>query len=112
MPFVPHTESDVAEMLKAIGARRIDDLFDEIPESLRIGELAGVPPGLGEMEISRLMRERAARDGVPLCFAGAGAYDHHIPAAVWAIACWMRSNCWTRSRAGSAASRCAAGWMI
>jgi glycine dehydrogenase subunit 1 len=85
MPFVPHTESDVAEMLKAIGAPRIEDLFDEIPESLRIGELAGVPPGLGEMEIARLMRERAARDGVPLCFAGAGAYDHHIPAAVWAI---------------------------
>ncbi|MDZ4812877.1 MAG: aminomethyl-transferring glycine dehydrogenase subunit GcvPA [Pseudomonadota bacterium] len=85
MPFVPHTESDVQSMLKAIGAKRIDDLFDEIPESLRIGELAGVPAGLNEMEVGRLMRERAAQDGVPLCFAGAGAYDHHIPAAVWAI---------------------------
>ncbi len=85
MPFVPHTESDVQTMLKAIGAQCIDDLFDEIPASLRIGELAGVPPGLSEMEVSRLMRERAAQDGVPVCFAGAGAYDHHIPAAVWAI---------------------------
>ena len=85
MPFVPHTESDIQSMLKAIGVKRIDDLFDEIPETLRIGELAGVPPGLNEMEVGRLMRERAAQDGVPLCFAGAGAYDHHIPAAVWAI---------------------------
>jgi glycine dehydrogenase subunit 1 len=85
MPFVPHTESDVQTMLKAIGAKTIDDLFDEIPASLRIGELAGVPPGLNEMEVNRLMRARALQDGVPLCFAGAGAYDHHIPAAVWAI---------------------------
>ncbi len=85
MPFVPHTESDVQAMLKAIGAASIDDLFDEIPEALLIGELAGVPAGLNEMEVSRLMRQRAAQDGVPLCFAGAGAYDHHIPAAVWAI---------------------------
>ncbi len=85
MPFVPHTESDIQTMLKAIGAQRIEDLFDEIPASLRIGELAGVPAGLNEMDVSRLMRERAAQDGVPLCFAGAGSYDHHIPAAVWAI---------------------------
>jgi glycine dehydrogenase subunit 1 len=85
MPFVPHTEADVQAMLKAIGAASIEELFDEIPASLRIGELAGVPAGLSEMEVSRLMRQRAALDGVPTCFAGAGAYDHHIPAAVWAI---------------------------
>ncbi len=85
MPFVPHTEPDVQAMLKAIGAASIEELFDEIPASLRIGELAGVPAGMNEMDISRLMRARAAEDGVPTCFAGAGAYDHHIPAAVWAI---------------------------
>ena len=86
MPFVPHTEADIAEMLRAIGVASIDSLFDEIPKSLKIGELSLVPAGLNEMEVSRLMRERAARDGAPICFAGAGAYDHHIPAAVWAIA--------------------------
>jgi glycine dehydrogenase subunit 1 len=37
------------------------------------------------MEVGRLMQERAARDGRPLNFLGAGAYEHHIPAAVWAI---------------------------
>jgi glycine dehydrogenase subunit 1 len=40
---------------------------------------------MNEMDVSRLMRERAARDGLPLCFLGAGAYEHHIPAAVWEL---------------------------
>ena len=85
MPFIPHTEADIREMLAAIGAADIDDLFDEIPASLRIGKLSNVPDGMTEQEISRLMLERAEADGRPLCFTGAGAYDHHIPAAVWEI---------------------------
>jgi len=72
-------------MLQTIGADSIDALFDEIPESLRIQGLEGIPPGLSEMEIGRLMSERAALDGRPLSFLGAGAYEHHIPSAVWAI---------------------------
>ena len=44
------------------------------------------PPALNEMEIGRLMSERAQSDGRPLSFLGAGAYEHHIPAAVWAVA--------------------------
>jgi len=85
MPFIPHTETDVKEMLAAIGAPAIDALFDEIPAELRIQSLAGIPEALTEMEIGRLMQERAQRDGRPLNFIGAGAYEHHIPAAVWAI---------------------------
>ncbi len=86
MPFIPHTEKDTREMLAAIGAASIEDLFDEIPAELRIDHLHGVPEALPEMEVSRLMRERAALDGRPLNFIGAGAYEHHIPAAVWDIA--------------------------
>src|SRR5579885_2262570 len=78
MAFIPHTEADVREMLAAIGAESIEALFDEIPASVRAGPLTGVPEALGEMEIGRLMRERAAADGQPLCFLGAGAYEHHI----------------------------------
>jgi glycine dehydrogenase subunit 1 len=85
MPFVPHTETDVREMLAAIGARKVDDLFDEIPAELRYGKLTEVPEGLPEMEIARLMHERAQSDGLALNFIGAGAYEHHIPAAVWEI---------------------------
>ncbi|MDH4108210.1 MAG: aminomethyl-transferring glycine dehydrogenase subunit GcvPA [Gammaproteobacteria bacterium] len=86
MPFIPHTEDDVREMLGTIGASSIAELFDEIPAELRIDDLTGVPDALSEMEISRLMRERAARDGGALCFIGAGAYEHHIPTVVWDIA--------------------------
>src|SRR4029078_9397010 len=57
----------------------------EIPPALKIESLAKVPTGLSEMDVTRLMKERAAQDGTPLNSAGAAAYEHHIPAAVWAI---------------------------
>ncbi len=85
MPFIPHTEEDIATMLSSIGADTIETLFDEIPSDLKNGQLKQVPPGLSEMEISRLMMERAQKDGLYLNFIGAGAYEHHIPAAVWQI---------------------------
>ncbi|HVF17673.1 MAG TPA: aminomethyl-transferring glycine dehydrogenase subunit GcvPA, partial [Steroidobacteraceae bacterium] len=85
MPFIPHTDSDVASMLETIGAPNIAALFDEIPAALRIKSLAGIPEAMTEMEIGRLMQSRAQQDGRPLNFIGAGAYEHHIPAAVWAI---------------------------
>jgi glycine dehydrogenase subunit 1 len=86
MPFIPHTEHDTEEMLEAIGAPNLDALFDEIPQDLIIDELDGVPDAMSEMAITRLMRERAAQDGAPVCFIGAGAYEHHVPTAVWDIA--------------------------
>jgi glycine dehydrogenase subunit 1 len=85
MAFIPHTAADVEAMLAAIGVTSIEALFDEIPASLRVKSLAGVPDEMNEMEIGRLMTERARTDGHPSCFIGAGAYEHHIPAAVWAI---------------------------
>jgi glycine dehydrogenase subunit 1 len=72
-------------MLAAIGAQSINDLFDEIPAALRSRGLQEVPPGVSEMDITRLMHERAVQDGFYLNFIGAGAYEHHIPAAVWQI---------------------------
>ncbi|NOY63462.1 MAG: aminomethyl-transferring glycine dehydrogenase subunit GcvPA [Gammaproteobacteria bacterium] len=86
MPFIPHTEDDIEQMLATIGAANIDALFDEIPAALRVDGLPGVPTTMSEAEVSRLMTQRAADVQRPLCFVGAGAYDHHIPAAVWEIA--------------------------
>ncbi|MBK1694176.1 glycine dehydrogenase (aminomethyl-transferring) [Chromatium weissei] len=85
MPFIPHTAEDITAMLSTIGVDCIDDLFDEIPMELRSGDGAAIPPALTEMEIARLMSARASADGQPLCFIGAGAYEHHIPAAVWQL---------------------------
>ncbi|HEX4242649.1 MAG TPA: aminomethyl-transferring glycine dehydrogenase subunit GcvPA [Steroidobacteraceae bacterium] len=84
MAYIPHTSEDIAQMLDSIGVRSIDDLFDEIPPGLRARALE-LPAAVGEMEIARLMSERAAADGRPMSFIGAGAYEHHIPSPVWAI---------------------------
>jgi glycine dehydrogenase subunit 1 len=83
MPFVPHTSQDEKIMLDAIGVDSIEDLFDEIPPDLRGGVLNNTPEAISEMALVRLMSERARQDEVQLCFLGAGAYQHHIPAAVW-----------------------------
>jgi glycine dehydrogenase subunit 1 len=85
MPFIPHSEADIREMLASIGASNIDALFEEIPPALRSGKLTQVPAGMNEMQVTRLMSERAAQDAPLLNFIGAGAYEHHIPAAVWQI---------------------------
>ena len=69
MPFIPHTEEDIAAMLASIGAPSIDSLFDEIPPALRSGALTRVPEGLSEMEVARLMQERAEIDGRYLNFS-------------------------------------------
>ena len=86
MPFIPHTPDDVPACSRSSARSRIDDLFDEIPPALQAGALGGVPPALRRWKSGGCITERAARDGRPLNFIGAGAYEHHIPAPVWAIA--------------------------
>ncbi len=85
MSFIPHTPAEVEAMLATIGVSSLEQLFEEIPAGLRVRSLQGIPSQLTEMEIGRLMTERARLDGRPACFIGAGAYEHHIPAAVWAL---------------------------
>ena len=85
MPFIPHTEAEIKEMLATIGINSLQELFSEIPAELCIEELSAIPAGLSEMELGRLMHQRAKQDGGTLNFIGAGAYEHHIPAAVWDI---------------------------
>jgi len=86
MPYIPHTPEEVAQMLSVIGADSIDELFDEIPKELRNDGLDSIPARQSEMAIQRILSEKGLLDGTPMCFAGGGAYEHHIPAAVWEIA--------------------------
>lgn len=86
MPFIPHTADDVQAMLDTINIANIDALFDEIPENLRNVTLDGVQSGLSEQALTRLAKQRAALDNNLTCYLGAGAYEHHIPAAVWEVA--------------------------
>jgi glycine dehydrogenase subunit 1 len=86
MPFIPHTERDVKQMLDTIGAESIEQLFEEIPQTLRISALKDIPQGKNECALTQKLKQRAERDKTALCFIGAGAYQHYIPAAVWDIA--------------------------
>jgi len=86
MPFIPHTEQDVFDMLEVIGVTSVEALFEEIPATLRHSILSSLPAGLSEMALTRFIQTRAQQQRDMLCFIGAGAYEHHIPAAVWDIA--------------------------
>ncbi len=85
MPFIPHTPEEIEQMLATIGADDIETLFDEIPANIRCQSLDGIPPAASEMEIAREVQAMADRDAGALNFIGAGAYEHHIPAAVWQL---------------------------
>ena len=85
MSYIPHTHNDITAMLATIGVDSINDLFDEIPNTLRCGALEKIPSRLTEIGVRQLMTQRAAQDKQMVCFTGAGAYEHHIPAAVWEI---------------------------
>jgi glycine dehydrogenase subunit 1 len=87
--FTPHTDSDVQEMLAACGLGSLDDLFAHLPAGVTLDRALDIAEGLSEMELvaelGRLAgRNRHADDLV--CFAGGGAYDHFVPAVVWALA--------------------------
>ena len=86
MPYIPHTQSDVESMLETIGVDSVDELFDEIPAGLAEEQPGSLSAGLPELDMLQSMQERASLDEGNICFAGAGCYDHHIPAAVWDIA--------------------------
>ncbi|MGQ9601361.1 MAG: aminomethyl-transferring glycine dehydrogenase subunit GcvPA [Candidatus Bipolaricaulia bacterium] len=83
--FIPHTPGDIAEMLAAIGAGSIDELFSDIPpEVLKRYKPLGLAPR-SELEVTHALRELAAENLDPtrfISFLGGGIYDHFIPAAV------------------------------
>ncbi|MBA3430045.1 MAG: aminomethyl-transferring glycine dehydrogenase subunit GcvPA [Actinobacteria bacterium] len=88
MDFSPHTPEDEQLMLDAIGASSVQELFEPVPEEVRLDRDLDVPDALSEPELMRTMERLAstsAAGGLP-CFAGGGAYDHHVPAVVRALA--------------------------
>ena len=85
MPFIPHTSNDVQEMLATIGVDSLDRLFEEVPAELCYHQEIDMPKPLSEMALTRMMHQKASQDGNLICFTGAGAYEHHIPAAIWEI---------------------------
>ncbi len=88
MRFLPLTDADRTAMLQAIGVSSIDELYCDVPEAVRRTGLPELPPPAGELEVSRAIGALAAQNlgtGAASSFLGAGAYRHHVPAAVDAL---------------------------
>lgn len=85
--FIPHTDADRVEMLRSVGISTLEDLFRDVPKKYRFPTL-NLPPAQTEMEIASELNEMSlANESVRdlVCFLGAGAYNHYVPAAVDAI---------------------------
>jgi glycine dehydrogenase subunit 1 len=83
--FLSLTEDDRDAMLAAIGVDRVDDLFRDIPEGVRLGRVLDIDRALSEPELLAHLTELADRNtgaGGELSFLGAGMYDHYVPAVV------------------------------
>jgi glycine dehydrogenase subunit 1 len=85
--YVPHTEQELSAMLATLGLTSLDELFQVVPEALRLASGLDLPDGRSEYEVADEMERlgRANRSDL-VCFAGGGAYDHDIPAAVRRVA--------------------------
>ena len=80
--YFPQTPEDIHEMLQAIGVSSIDDLYADVPDSVRLKGDYDIPEAKSEVDVRRYF-DRLAKDNRELtCFAGAGVYDHYIPSAI------------------------------
>src|SRR5712692_5980203 len=86
MRYLPLTEADRRDMLAVIGAKSVDELFKDVPQSARLpAKIAGLPDHQGELEVERAFQAYAAKNLSPSSapfFVGAGAYRHHVPSTV------------------------------
>ncbi|HMP08477.1 MAG TPA: aminomethyl-transferring glycine dehydrogenase subunit GcvPA [Lacipirellulaceae bacterium] len=83
MPYLYNTSDDQREMLTAIGASSVDELFDVIPDDLKLNRPLCLPPAMSELELDQHLRQLAAANqhaGQLACFLGGGSYDHFVPA--------------------------------
>ena len=89
MAYIQNTPDDQKQMLEAIGAKTIDELFAMVPEDVQLKRLLNLPGALSELELTRLMSEITSQNTAAteaVSFLGAGCYDHFIPAAVDTLA--------------------------
>lgn len=79
--YFPHTESDIKEMLETIGVSQIDDLFSDIPASIRLKEV-DLDPSLSELELRDKIYEISKMNKNLISFKGCGCYDNYIPSVI------------------------------
>lgn len=85
MPYLYNTPEDQQAMLASIGAADVDELFDVIPDELKLTRPLNIPRALGELELEQHIRELGSKNlhaSNSVCFLGGGSYDHFVPAVV------------------------------
>ena len=88
MNYLPHTEEDIQAMLNVIGVASIEELFNDIPQNVKLEDMLPLPPGVNEQEVWKLVTQLAEKNrpaGKQRLFLGAGAYYHYIPKAVFEV---------------------------
>lgn len=83
--YFPHTPDDIATMLARCGVKDIDALYSDVPEAVRLKGDYDLPEAMSEAELRAHFAELGKKNKPLTCFAGAGVYDHYIPAVVPSI---------------------------
>ena len=83
--YFPHTPDDIATMLARCGVKDIDALYSDVPEAVRLQGDYDLPEAMSEAELRAHFAELGKKNKPLTCFAGAGVYDHYIPAVVPSI---------------------------
>lgn len=80
--FFPHTDEDLKQMLERIGVKSLDDLYADVPETVRFRKEYNLPEAMSEVEVRNFFDAIASLNTPLTVFAGAGIYDHYAPSAV------------------------------
>lgn len=80
--YFPHTEDDLQAMLQKVGVTSMDDLYAEVPASIRFQGDYQLPSEMSELEVRQLFEKLGTQNQTLTCFAGAGVYDHYTPAVI------------------------------
>src|ERR1019366_6757123 len=84
--YLPHTPEETQQMLSFLGMDSLDQLFAHIPASVRLAQGLDLAPGMSEPDVAAVFATYTAANTGQLsaltCYAGAGAYDHEVPAVV------------------------------
>ena len=80
--YFPHTDDDLQAMLERVGVDSLDDLYAQIPESIRFKGDYKMPIGASEMEVRQFFEKLGSLNKQLTCFAGFGVYDHYTPSVI------------------------------
>ena len=80
--YFPHTDDDLQVMLEKVGVKSLDELFAEIPESIRFRKDYDLLPSASELEVRQAFQLLGSKNRQLTCFAGMGVYDHYTPSAI------------------------------